>query len=76
VRYRWEHGAREQWWLVGDDNSIGVAIIERPSHPEPPYTRYTISGRLVHHGQEFTSLVEARSAAEDIATAAGHAIAV
>jgi len=62
VRYRWEHGAREQWWLVGEDNSIG-----RPSHPEPPYTRYTISGRLVHHGQELTSLVEARSAAEDIA---------
>jgi len=27
----------------------------------------TISGRLVHHGPELTSLVEARSAAEDIA---------
>ncbi len=76
VTYRWEHGTRDQWWLIGEDNRIGVVITERRSHPSPPRTRYSTSGRLVDQAQDFDSLVEAMSAAEDIAKAAGHAIAI
>lgn len=77
------HQAFGQWWLTGEDGSIGVAVVEAGPWMNDPRPRiYLVSGPLVKErfrdplvgGKDCDSLEAAKSWAEDIAKAAGHTI--